>query len=255
MNKFINDTSNDSDPEKDQQVILRKSKKRKKDNLFTSDRSKQENPTIHGAYSKSILLPWEDENELRLLHEALRTELQPVGPIEEEHVFDMVRNLWAKRRCAVAQGFAFEQDRFFEKLSTLPQNASFDELKKSLAKNGKARRREERQTREQMAYIVKQLHVLTRALNKTTRKGDLHKFLPVLEKYTEKLPDSMEALALLGSYIPSPELVIAEHFFDPENLERIARLEASYQTNVEKAWSRLISYREAKRLFAKTKPA
>ena len=56
------------------------------------------NALKHGAYSKAILLPWEDAAEFEALHQQLRDEWQPEGPMEEDTVATYLDCLWRKRR-------------------------------------------------------------------------------------------------------------------------------------------------------------
>ena len=56
------------------------------------------NALWHGAYSKLVVLPGEDEQEFKTLHEDLRTELLPDGASEEATVFEMAVLQWRKLR-------------------------------------------------------------------------------------------------------------------------------------------------------------
>ena len=56
------------------------------------------NALKHGAFSKALLLPWEDAAEFEALHQQLRDEWQPEGPLEEDTVATYLDCLWRKRR-------------------------------------------------------------------------------------------------------------------------------------------------------------
>ena len=56
------------------------------------------NALKHGAFSKVLLLPWEDAAEFEALHQQLRDEWQPEGPLEEDTVATYLDCLWRKRR-------------------------------------------------------------------------------------------------------------------------------------------------------------
>jgi hypothetical protein len=52
----------------------------------------------HGAFSKTVLFPWEDANEFEALHRSLNHELNPLGALEEEAVYTILTCIWRKRR-------------------------------------------------------------------------------------------------------------------------------------------------------------
>jgi hypothetical protein len=56
------------------------------------------NALRHGLLSKDVLLPWEDGEALRELDEGLRTELHPVGNLENLLVDRIVAAVWRLRR-------------------------------------------------------------------------------------------------------------------------------------------------------------
>jgi hypothetical protein len=56
------------------------------------------NTLKHGLLSREILLPGEDEEALRALDERLRTELRPVGELEDLLVDRIVEVVWRLRR-------------------------------------------------------------------------------------------------------------------------------------------------------------
>jgi hypothetical protein len=60
------------------------------------------NALIHGVYARDILLPGENEEHFLGLFDAIRSELNPESPLEEEAVLDIVRSHWLKRRAIQA---------------------------------------------------------------------------------------------------------------------------------------------------------
>jgi hypothetical protein len=58
----------------------------------------QNNAVSHGAYAQDPVLLWEDKQAFIDLHTALRDELEPDGPAEEEVVLGIAGNIWRKRR-------------------------------------------------------------------------------------------------------------------------------------------------------------
>ncbi len=75
--------------------------------MSTSKPSK--NAISHGAYSREVVLDWENEQEFKDLHEELREELFPNGRSEEEAVFDLTSLHWKKRRLNVGSQLLFRR--------------------------------------------------------------------------------------------------------------------------------------------------
>jgi hypothetical protein len=67
------------------------------------------NALIHGVYASDILLPGESEEHFDELHQALRRDLNPESPLEEEAVLDIVRFHWLKRRAIKAAKGEFHE--------------------------------------------------------------------------------------------------------------------------------------------------
>ncbi len=60
------------------------------------------NALKHGILSRYTVLPWEDEDEYRVLVDALVVEHAPSGPTEEHLVEELAGILWRKRRLRLA---------------------------------------------------------------------------------------------------------------------------------------------------------
>jgi hypothetical protein len=69
------------------------------------------NALKHGLLSEEILLPGEDEEALRELTESLRTELQPVGELEDLLVDRITSLLWRLRRLGQVEAGIFAWER------------------------------------------------------------------------------------------------------------------------------------------------
>jgi hypothetical protein len=61
----------------------------------------------YGVQSSYIVLPWESEDEFKELHENLRGEFFPDGPMEEETVYEIARWQWVKRRLTIGAQSVF----------------------------------------------------------------------------------------------------------------------------------------------------
>jgi hypothetical protein len=70
----------------------------------------------HGAFSATAILPGEDPNAFRELHEKLVAELKPVGPLEDDIVGTITRLLWRKQNLATLRIAEQLSDRLEELL-------------------------------------------------------------------------------------------------------------------------------------------
>jgi len=52
----------------------------------------------HGGFSRTVLFPWEDEDEFDALHRSLQEEWEPSGALEEDAVYTILTCIWRKRR-------------------------------------------------------------------------------------------------------------------------------------------------------------
>jgi hypothetical protein len=69
------------------------------------------NALIHGVYAREIILPGESEERFTELYSALRSDLNPESPLEEEAVLDIVRFHWLKRRAIKAAKGEFQEGK------------------------------------------------------------------------------------------------------------------------------------------------
>jgi hypothetical protein len=81
-----------------------------------SNSKSAKNALSHGAYSSDVILPWENPQDFKELHEGLQEEHLPSGRSEEEDVFDLACLHWKKRRLNVAFQLAARRDAHFSKL-------------------------------------------------------------------------------------------------------------------------------------------
>ena len=54
----------------------------------------------HGAFAEAVILPGEDINEFKELHQSLINEWKPEGPTEHDAVLSLAKCMWRKRRFA-----------------------------------------------------------------------------------------------------------------------------------------------------------
>jgi hypothetical protein len=67
------------------------------------------NALSHGVYAQDLVLPWESEQDFVDLHKALRDELEPDGPAEEEAVLGVAGLYWKKRRLTIGSQLAYRR--------------------------------------------------------------------------------------------------------------------------------------------------
>ena len=63
----------------------------------------------HGGYSNITLLPNEDAKAFKELHDDLREDLLPTGPLEEDIILSIARLLWRKQNMLTYQAVEWTQ--------------------------------------------------------------------------------------------------------------------------------------------------
>jgi glycine/D-amino acid oxidase-like deaminating enzyme len=76
--------------------------------------SDSKNALKHGAYSATAVLPGEDEDAFRELHQKIIAELAPVGALEEDLVGTIARLLWRKQNLAILRIIEFARQHGVE---------------------------------------------------------------------------------------------------------------------------------------------
>src|SRR6516165_9292446 len=92
----------------------------------------------HGAYSATAVLPGEDEDAFRELHQKIIAELAPVGALEEDLVGTIARLLWRKQNLAILRivefarqhGVEFQAEKPFFRIERL-----VDQTREELGEN------------------------------------------------------------------------------------------------------------------------
>src|SRR5262249_2740815 len=74
----------------------------------------------HGAYSATAVLPGEDEDAFRELHQKIIAELAPVGALEEDLVGTIARLLWRKQNLAILRIVEFARQHGVELRAEIP---------------------------------------------------------------------------------------------------------------------------------------
>jgi len=63
--------------------------------------TRSKNALTHGLYAREATLPWEDQKAFAAYCDAIRDELNPVGPLEEEVAREVAELQWRKQRIAL----------------------------------------------------------------------------------------------------------------------------------------------------------
>jgi hypothetical protein len=224
-----------------------------------SNSKSSNNALSHGAYSSAVILPWENAEEFKDLHEGLREEYLPSGRSEEEDVFDLACLRWKKRRLNVAFEVAARRDAHFSKLVDAGQrdgwngiidyiantshdtDASIRELLKAYSQAAKSA----------YARVSKETEKML-AADATNQKGD---------QTTDKrealfgLPKELEvSSALIGVLLRMIESgkLDQERWHSPyraEVLEKELKIAGEIDKRIEKVMRRLALTKEYKRLY------
>ena len=62
------------------------------------NQNENKNALKHGLFAEAVILPGEDEEEFKVLHDSLVEEWNPDGPTEEGAVMNIANAMWRKRR-------------------------------------------------------------------------------------------------------------------------------------------------------------
>ena len=182
---------------------------------------RSQNALTHGLYARDTLLPWEDPEAFDALHQAIREELGPSGPLEESAVRAIAELEWRKHRLAV--GFLLP---FFK-------NPPPPELVEA-GRDGIA---------ALAAYLADPANRAQQGLVATT---------------TEVL-DYIKARRTRGSALPAASAKSAgqvsvagsavEPAYDIDTIEHYLKVEGMIDTRIAKAMSRLVGFKEFKKLY------
>ncbi len=91
---------------------------RELDNLLKSKASdgakkkRKRNALVHGVFSDDLVLPWEAPEDFESLHAGFKSHWQPIGPSEEEAVFDLAYLNLIKRRAMKMPQLSLHRDPF-----------------------------------------------------------------------------------------------------------------------------------------------
>ena len=179
------------------------------------------NALTHGLYAGEAVLPWEDADAFAAFRQAIREELNPSGPLEEQLVYDIAELQWRKRRLAF--GFLLPYYK------TTPPAALLEAAKGGLV--------------ELARYL---------ADTKTAGAGTiLATGTQIIDYIKARAAGGANTEAKLPPTQPeesSPRSVV-DQAYDPSAVERFLKVEAMIDNRVAKALTRLVGLKEYKIIY------
>ena len=210
------------------------------------------NALIHGLYAKDVLLPWDSKEDfLRLLRE-LTDEFFPVGRAEEQTVLDLAFLYWRKETLRRLWKSEVLRDKFTDEIVQTDAR-SWSEVNKRLRASA---RRERNLLGTLESAVTKGLSEVQRVGMKIAEKGqsDTKELLLQLEVSMKVVVDTLLPVLNAERQAPNPEQAF-ENSHSPDRLEKIMRLEASLDAQINKVLARLVGLKEFKRTPAGARPA
>jgi hypothetical protein len=164
----------------------------------------------HGAYSSLAVLPGENFDAFKRLHQALRDELRPDGPLEEDLVETAARLLWRKRnlatfrRVAAAQGF---RDKLIQHKLSQCAGPSYlpAEIQNQSDLEDQARREGDDVAREELGEVFELVD-----LGGTATIDGLMAELKILERMDAQIGRTLKRLGQIKCMKPVVELAASE---------------------------------------------
>jgi hypothetical protein len=239
--------------------------------MSTSNSSK--NALSHGAYSRQVVLPWEDEQDFNDLYEELREELSPNGRSEEEAVFDLACLHWKKRRLNIGSQLAFLRDRDISALTDAGRRNGSEGIAEYFAKtldNNESTRDTMRSMNRAMRELVVPVnglatkHIQRMLASDGTNQESKQSGVAELEKLTVLMTEMKAAAGIIGAGLRLIESYglderPCERAYRPDLMERELKVLADIDKRIEKAIARLVTLKEYKRLYGtkevKARPA
>ena len=228
--------------------------------MTTSNSSK--NALSHGAYSSQAVLPWENEQEFKDLHEDLREEFFPNSRSEEETVFDLACLHWKKRRLNIGSQLAFRRDRDVAALTEAGRLNGWegiaDHFAKTLDNNESARETMRSINKALREVVVPTYGLVTKRMEQMllpdgANQESKQSAAAELENLTALMIEMKAAAAVLGA----PLRIIESHDLDesacerayrPDLMERELKIHAEIDKRIEKTITRLVVLKDYKRL-------
>jgi hypothetical protein len=239
--------------------------------MSTSNSSK--NALSHGAYSSQAVLPWENEQEFKDLHEELREDFFPNGRAEEETVFDLACLNWKKRRLNIGSQLAFRRDRDVSALTEAGRLNGWEGIAEHFAKtldNNESARETMRSINKDLREMVAPVHGLVfKRIQQMlapdgTNQDSKQNAAAELEKLTVLMNEMKAAAGVVGAALRVIESNCldekpCERAYRPDLMERDLKILADIDKQIDKTIVRLAQLKEYKRIYVtkevKARPA
>ena len=203
----------------------------------------------HGVYSDDHVLPWEQAADFDKLYDENKEEWQPQGRSEEEAVFDLTNLTWLKRRAQKMSQLAYQCHPFaMEENSnwTWPDIIAAQKLKGAYVADALLA------TKALMNAMKLKAEILDKIPHESdTQSGkDAQQETFKLRHRVAEFLDELEkrVIPFIGSLseVAKGQIGTFDLAYDPEELSKQVRLEASIQARIDKAYNRLVLLKEYK---------
>jgi hypothetical protein len=183
---------------------------------------RSQNALTHGLYAREAVLPWESADAFAAYYRAIRDDLDPEGPLEEEAVREVAELHWRKQRLAMGYLLQYYKD-------TPPP-----ELIKA-AKGGLG---------SLAAHLASAAAPSVGATIVATGSQ-------ILDYIKSGCRTELPAATPAGATVVRS---VVEQAYDPAAMERMLRVEAMIDGRIAKVMGRLVNLKEYKRIYG-TRPA
>jgi hypothetical protein len=234
--------------------------------MSNSNRSK--NALTHGLYASDVLLPWENEQDFKELHDSLRKEYCPVGASEEAVVFDLASLHWRKRRLNIGSQLAFHRHPDAGALADAGRNG-WSGIAEYLESAGDGDRMCDalRALAKSHAKTVQKVYALvgeqTQRMcprdsvnqessaaqeSKSADPAEFHQLIAMMKELNVMNKELIvPALLLIENY--DLDQTVSERAYRPDMMERHLKIEADIDKRIEKAIVRLVTIKEYKKFY------
>ncbi len=233
--------------------------------MSTSKPSK--NAISHGAYSSVVVLPHENEQEFKDLHEELREELFPNGRSEEEAVFDLASLHWKKRRLNIGSQLPFLRDRDVSALTEAGRLNGWQGIAEHFAKtldNNESTRETMRSLNKDLREMVVPVHgLVTKHMQQMlapdgTNQDSKQSAIAELEKLTAMMSEMKAVADIVGAALRVIESngldeKPCERAYRPDLMEQELKILAEIDKRIEKTITRLVQSSKNTRGFTAPK--
>jgi hypothetical protein len=211
------------------------------------------NALTHGVYSEDLVLPWESEEDLRKLYEALKEEYQPEGCSEEHALLSIAKFMWLQRR---ANNMALLQFQ-----AGMPEACHDTPWRAILHYQRETPQRVEELTQGAESMIKEITETITNfrtrsnsAPTNTAQGKQTQSEFAQLAAEVGRIDDCvqkkiMPAIKNLVSQVEQQTSLFSKAY-DPDQIERQVAIDAAMETRVEKALWRFTAIKEFKKIRA-----